>query len=81
MLWLLGRISLLQATSNEHPEEAKGAFDEALGEGLPAPAVVLDRADEAYRRRAFREVRQVLSEGAAVAHDDVVVGRIQEFWR
>lgn len=81
MLWLLGRIALLQATPTEHPEEAKGAFEEAVVEGIPGGAVLLDRADEAFRRRAFKEVRKVLSEGADLPHDDVVVRRIQEFWR
>jgi hypothetical protein len=80
-LRLVGRIRLRQASPEDPAADAKEAFDAAAAAGMPLSELAADYAEEAFGRRAWDEVARVLAGMRDVAHDHVLLARLQEFWR
>ncbi len=81
MLQLIGRIHGREAENHESSVEARGAFEAAAAAGMSSSQLASDRAEEAYGRRAFSEVSELLRAMKDLPHDHVLLARIQEFWR
>jgi hypothetical protein len=80
-LRLVARIRLRQAPPDGPAEGVREALDAARAAGIPLAELATDYAEEAFRRRAFGEVAAILGAMDDVAHDHVLLAKIQEFWR